>query len=133
MILCALTSITACATVTPVTPAPLSAQDAPALEAALIGQCHVTGTQQPNGAIKEARGIHWNFQPGGRLHQWIDLGFGKNDDFTYRLDGRNVVSNASFQTMRVDDWSGNTLKFFMYGTTETYYCTKETPATAQRP
>lgn len=122
-------SLAACATATPVTPAPLTATDAPRFEAALLGQCHVTGTQKVGGSIKEARGIHWSFLPGGRLHQWIDLGGGRHDDYTYQLDGRNVITSSGFKTIRLDDWSTNTLRFFIYDITETYYCTKE-PATA---
>jgi hypothetical protein len=117
--------VTHCATVTPVTPAPVEPDQQPQLEAALLGQCHVTGTQKPGGAIKEAKGIHWTFSPGGKLHQWLDVGFGRHDDFAYRVEGRNIVTTGAFKTMRLEDWSGTTLKFFMYETTENYYCAKE--------
>ena len=117
--------MTGCATVTPVVPAPLAPDAQGQLAAALVGQCHVTGTQKPGGDISEAEGIHWTFGPNGKFTQHISLGFGMTNDYTYRIEGRNIFTNGAFKAMRVDDWSGQTLKFFLYDITQTYHCTKE--------
>jgi len=98
---------TACATPTPVTPAPISADDTTKLRAALQGTCEVTGTQAPGGEIKKAFGLKFTFGP------------------DVQLDGRNItMTSGPYRTLRVDDWSGNTLKLFLYDISETYYCTK---------
>ena len=119
-------AFTACASATPVMPAPISPAEAPKLQAALLGTCHVTGTQKPGGEIKEAKGIHWTFAADGKLHQHLETVLGTFDnDYTYKLDGRNIVSDGVYKTIRVDDFSGGTLKLFLYDITEIYYCTKE--------
>ncbi len=115
-----------CATVTPVTPAPLSPAEAPKMLAALQGSCHVTGTQKPGGEVKEAKGIHWIFATGGKLHQHVESPLGTVDnDYTFTVDGRNITTDGTYKNIRVDDYSGPTLKLFLYDITETYYCTKE--------
>lgn len=118
-------AVTGCATSTPVAAAPISAEDATKLQAALIGSCHVTGIQNPGGEIKEAKGIHLTFSADGKLHYHIVTLVTVDKDYTYKLDGRNIVSDAMYKNMRVDDFSGKTLKLFIYDITQTYYCTKE--------
>ncbi len=115
-----------CASATAVTPAPIGPEDAPKLQAALVGSCHVTGTQKPGGEVKAAKGIHFTFQPTGKLHYHLETPLGAMDnDYSYHLDGRNIVSDGTYKTMRVDEWGAKTLKLFLYDITETYYCTKE--------
>jgi hypothetical protein len=42
-----------------------------------------------------------------------------------QLDGRNItMTSGPYKNLRVDDWSGKTLKLFLYDISETYYCTK---------
>jgi hypothetical protein len=114
-----------CATATPVSPAPISAADAPKLEAAVLGTCEVTGTQSPGGDVKQAKGIFFTFKPDGRLHYRIETPLATIDkDWTYRFDGRNIASDGVYKSMRVDDWGGKTLKLFVYDTSDTFYCSK---------
>jgi hypothetical protein len=114
-----------CVTATPVTPAPVSPEEAPKLQAALIGSCNVTATEKPGSAPKEAKGIRMTFSADGKLAYHIETPFGSLDQvYTYKLDGRNIASDGIYKAMRVDEWNGKTLKLFMYELTQTYHCTK---------
>jgi hypothetical protein len=111
----------ACVTGTPVTAAPISNADALQLQAALVGTCAVTGTQKPGGPIKKATGMRLIFSADGTLS--YDLGL-RPLVYHYRLEGRNILSDGMYKTIRVDDWSGGVLTLFLYEITQTYYCEK---------
>ena len=113
-----------CVSATPVTPAPISPDQAPKLQAALMGTCHVTGTQKPGGEIDEAKGIYWTFADGCKGQQRLEVIGTILSDFNYRLEGRNIVTDGTFKTIRVDDYSDKTLKLFVYELSQYYYCTK---------
>ncbi len=118
------TLLGACAHATPVEPAPLSAQDGSSLQSALVGKCEVTATQEEGGERKKASGLTWKFAADGNATYAV-LALGLVTKFTYRLDGRNVIMDGPYKTMRVDDWSGPTMKWFLYDISQTYYCTRK--------
>jgi hypothetical protein len=117
----------ACAHSTPVGPAPLPPEETPKLQAALVGTCTVTETQKEGGDRKKAEGLSWTFQADGHAQYDAANPFGGNvtAKFTYKLDGRNVLMDGPFKAIRVDEWSGNTMKWFVYDLSETYWCTKK--------
>jgi hypothetical protein len=116
-----------CVTATPVAPSPLAPARLAELQGRLLGTCHVTATQKVGGSLKEAKGIHWTFSADGRLHWQINAMYDIEKDYAYSLDGANVVTTSPYRTMRVDDFSGPTLAFFLYDLSETYFCSKESP------
>ena len=119
-----------CASATLVTPAPISADQIPQLQAALLGSCQVLHRKSPGGDMKNAKGLHFVFTADGKFIWRMDTPFGTaKNEWTYQLDGRNIVNTSSFKTIRVDDWKSDTLELFVYDISETYYCTKEPAAT----
>jgi len=118
--------LAACVSSTPVKPAPIAPDEEPKMKAALIGTCHVVMTQNPGGAPKTDKGIHLTFHPDGKLHYRIETPVGDvNNDATYRFDGRNVVSDGIYKTMRVDEWSEQRLLIFVYDISKVFHCTKD--------
>lgn len=118
-----------CVSSTPVKPAPIAPEEEPKMKAALVGTCHVVMTQDPGGAPKEDKGIHLTFQPDGKLHYRIESPMGDvNNDVAYRLEGRNVVSDGMYKTMRVDEYSERKLLLFVYDTSKILHCTKDQAA-----
>lgn len=116
--------VAGCAHATPVAPAPLGAEDATKLQAALVGTCEVTATQKEGGERKEAHGLKWTFEAGGRGSFTVPGGMSFGNTFSYRTDGRNVLTDGIYKAIRVDDWSTPTMRWFLYDISETYYCTK---------
>lgn len=115
----------ACAHATPVAPAPLSVDETPKLQAALVGSCMVTATQKLDGERKDAKGLWWTFAADGRGHLRIGNTGTPFGDFTYRLDGRNVMTTGSYKALRVDEYDGPTMKWFLYDISQYYWCTKK--------
>jgi hypothetical protein len=115
-------ALAGCAHSTPVTPAPLAADETARLQNALLVTCTVTATQKQGGERKEAKGLSWTFGPDG---QGSYSAMGVVSRFTYHLDGRNVLTDGPYKAIRVDDFSGPTMKWFLYDTSETYYCTRQ--------
>lgn len=112
---------------TPVTPARVTPEQASQIQAALVGTCEVTGTQKAGSPlVKETRGIRWTFDGKGTFHQHVhNANLGTVDsDHTYRLDGRNVVTTGGVHTMRLDRWDTDTLTFFLYDVSESYFCSR---------
>jgi len=110
---------------TPVTSAPVTPEQASQIQTALLGTCEVTGTQKAGSpVVKETRGIRWTFDGKSTFHQHVhNANLGTVDsDYTYRLDGRNVVTTGGVRTMRLDRWDSGTLTFFLYDVSETYFC-----------
>jgi hypothetical protein len=116
-------AVAGCAHATPVTPAPLAAADVASLQAALVGTCSVTATQTLGGERKTASGLSWTFSADGNANYHLD-GSSSLADFTYRIDGRNVMMTGPYKAMRVDQFDGPTMTWFLYDTSEYYYCTK---------
>jgi hypothetical protein len=115
-----------CVSPTPVTPAPISAEDAPKMSAALLGTWQLAMVQDPGGSPKADKGIHITFNPDGKLHYRIETpGRDVNQDSTYRLDGRNIVSDGVYKTMRVDEWRDDHLVLFVYDTSKIFHLTRE--------
>ncbi len=117
-------AVAGCATATPVAPAPIGPDDAPKLQAALMGSCNVTKRQLANGEVKEAKGIRMTFMPDGHINYLIEAIGTMDKTYLYRLEGRNIFSDGIYKSMRVDDWNGGELKLFLYEISETYVCTK---------
>jgi hypothetical protein len=118
--------LVACVSATPVKPAPIAPEEEPKMKAALVGTCHVVMTQAPGGAPREDKGIHLTFQPEGKLHYRIESPVGDvTNDSTYRLEGRNVVSDGIYKTMRVDEYSDQKLLLFVYDISKIFHCTKD--------
>src|SRR5262249_16859585 len=119
-------ALAGCAKPTPVAPAPLSAGEEPKLRAALAGSCQVTKTQSQGGEPKEAKGIHFTFKQDRKLLYRGETPISTlNKEYKWELDGRNIKSDGLYKTMRVDDYSGGTLKLFIYDTSDTFYCSHE--------
>jgi hypothetical protein len=117
----ALALLVGCAHATPVGPAPISAEDAPKLQAALVGNCTVTETQKEGGEKKHAEGLMFSFADNGQAS--YDA-MGVIARYTYKLDGRNVLMDGPFKALRVDEFDGPTMKWFVYDLSEYYYCTR---------
>src|SRR4051794_10761762 len=83
-----LLSSVGCATVTPVTPSPISVEDAPKLKAALVGTWALKTTQKPGGPVKEASILKVTFTADGVI------AYNVAGAYHYRLDGRNIVSDG---------------------------------------
>lgn len=116
-----------CVSSTPVAPAPISAEDAPKLNAALVGTWQVMMVQDPGGSPKADKGIHFTFSPDGKVHYRIESPVGDvNKDYAYHLEGRNIVSDGIYRTMRVDEWKDDHLVLFIYDTSKIFHCTRET-------
>lgn len=117
-----------CVHATPVTPAAISAEDAPKLKAALVGTCAVTARQKEGSDKKsDASGLSFSFAADGNASYTAATPFGGaiSVKFTYKLDGRNVIMDGPYKAIRVDDFSGPEMKWFLYDLSETYYCTKK--------
>lgn len=115
-----------CVSPTPVTPAPISAEDAPKMSAALIGTWQLAMVQDPGGKPKADKGIHLTFHPEGKLHYRIETpGADVNRDCAYRLEGRNIVSDGIYNTMRVEEWREDHLVLFVYDVSKIYHLTRE--------
>ncbi|MBS2033049.1 MAG: hypothetical protein JST54_34570 [Deltaproteobacteria bacterium] len=113
-----------CAHATPVAPSPLSDDDSAKLKAALLGKCEVMQVQSQDGSMTDMGNLYWEFTPNGAA----DIGLktvGRTNHFNYRIEGRNVLTDGPTKAIRVDDFSGTTLKWFVYDTSETYFCKKE--------
>jgi hypothetical protein len=115
-------AVLGCAHATPVTPAPLAANDSATLAAMLTGTCTVTATQQEGDEPKHTEGLHWTFGSDGQASYRVGSVVSR---FAYRVDGRNIVMDGPYKTIRIDDWSTPTMKWFMYDLSQTYYCTKQ--------
>ena len=115
---------TACVQGSPVTPAPLAAADVASLQAALVGTCSITATQKLGGKRQTASGLAWTFSADGSASYHL-VGSSNLADFTYRLDGRNVMMTGPHKAMRVDQFDGTTMTWFVYDIGEYYYCTKQ--------
>ena len=102
----------------------MSPEEGAKLQAALIGTCDVTATQAPDGPMKEAKGLNITFSADGKIKWDVLGGLAFGNVGTYRLDGRNIEADILYKHMRVDDYSGKTLKLFLYDITQIYYCTK---------
>src|SRR3954451_870620 len=87
-----------CATATPVTPSPISVEDAPKLRTALVGTWALTATQKVGGPMKEASLLTLTFTPDGVL------AYNVAGAYHYRLEGRNIVSDGMYRTFRVEEW-----------------------------
>lgn len=119
-------NVAGCVTSTPVTPAPIAAEDAPKMSAALIGTWQLTMVQDPGGKPKADKGIHLTFRPDGKVHFRIETpGADVNRDYGYRLEGRNIVSDGIYKTMRVDEWREHNLVLFVYDTSKIFHLTRE--------
>jgi hypothetical protein len=117
-----------CVGATPVTPAAISAEDAPKLKAALVGTCTVTATQKEGSDKKsDASGLSFTFAADGNASYTAAGPFGGSitPKFTYKLEGRNILMDGPFKAIRVDDFSGPEMKWFLYDLSLTYYCTKK--------
>ena len=118
-------SLAACAHSTPVTPAPLAAEEAGQLRAAIVGTCDVTATQKEGSKAEDASGLTLTFMGDGKAAYLASTPFGAvRSDYGYRLDGRNIITDGPLETLRADDFSGPTLKLFNYAMSQTYFCTK---------
>jgi len=121
--------IVACVSATPVTPAPIAADQLPKLQAALLGSCQVLHRKSPGGEMRDARGLHFVFTSDGKFVWRMETPFGMSKSaWTYQLDGRNIVNTSTYETIRVDDYGSDTLELFLYDISETYYCSKEPSA-----
>jgi hypothetical protein len=107
-----------CATATPVTPSPISVEDAPKLKTALVGTWAIKTTQNPGGPVKEASMLKVTFTADGVV------AYNVAGAYHYRLEGRNIVSDGIFDVVRVEEWSDHTLKLFLFGNSETWSFTK---------
>lgn len=119
----------ACVSSTPVKPAPVAPDEAARLAAALQGTCEVVGVRNAGETEVEDDGagaIRFTFGPRGKLHTLIDTSLARlEQDNTYRLEGRNLVTDGSHGTFRVDDYSTNTIQLFVYDQSKTFYCKKQ--------
>ena len=111
-----------CIKSTPVTPSPLNPDQSAQLEQAILGTCDVIATQKEGGSERsDPGGLSFTFGQEG-MAGYNALGVQLN--YKYQLQGRNVVTSGPYETMRVDDWSGGTLRFFVYQLSTTYVCKK---------
>ncbi len=120
-------ALVGCVHSTPVTPAPLSPEDAPKLQAAIVGACKVTATQKEGAEKKDdASGLSFWFDANGNAGYAAANPFGGvvKISYKYKLDGRNILMDGPYKTFRADDYSTNELKLFVYDLSQTYYCTK---------
>ena len=111
-----------CVHATPVAAAPVSEEEAPKLQAALVGTCAVTATQSEGGDKKsDPGGLTFTFGPD---HQASYHALWITNRYTYKVEGRNVIMDGPYKTFRVDDWSTSELKWFVYDLSKTFYCSK---------
>ena len=110
-----------CIKSTPVSPSPLAADQSAQLEQALLGTCDVIASQKEGGSERSESGLAFTFGQEG-MAGYVAMGIPLN--YRYRVEGRNVVTTGPYETIRVDDWSGGTLKFFIYQLSTTYVCKK---------
>lgn len=116
-------NLVGCATATPVTPAPINSGELSRMEAALTGSYVVTARKLPSGEMRADNQIRWTFLPGNRL-EWRATPLLATIVVSYRLEGRNMLSDGMFKSMRIDAWDDKTLTVFVYDISETYYCSK---------
>jgi len=122
-------ALSACAHSTPVVSAPLGAPETSQLQAAIVGTCEVTATQKEGAEPKsDSSGLKFTFQPDGRGAYVAPAPIGSpvQANYTYHLEGRNILMDGPIKAFRADDFSGATLKLFLYDMSQTYFCTKRT-------
>jgi hypothetical protein len=115
-------SLTACVHATPVTPAALDEAEVPKLRAAIVSTCNVIATQKEGGNKKDADylSVVFNADNTGKV-----LALGVVVPIKYSLQGRNVLMTGGvYQAFRMEESSGDTLKWFVYDISETWYCKK---------
>ena len=89
---------------TPVTPAPLSAEQQAQLGQTLRGTWRSTHIKVGDGSKKEEDSFEFAFDGSGKMRTVIHSGFGNiANDWTCTMDGRNLKTNSMFGTMRADE------------------------------
>ena len=116
--------LAACVSATPVTPAPLEPAEEAKLTAALLGPCTVTTVEKEGRVTESDPGIAFVFGPNGSMH--LNLGH-FDHEYAYSLSGRNIHTDAPWKDLRVEDWSGEKLRLFVYDTSQTFTCAKAKP------
>jgi hypothetical protein len=112
-------STTACGPAeTPVTPAPLAADDQAKLQSSLVGTWRWTQNEKEGGRREDIPGLlvtRFIFRPDGTC-TYQARGFAYvNQDGTYHLEGRNVVTTmSSLREFRLENWEGAEVKAFSY-------------------
>jgi hypothetical protein len=129
---CALSgsSTTACGpAATPVTPAPLAAEEQQKLQAVIVGTWRWTQNEKPAGQREEIPGFlvtRFVFRPDGTCaYQARGIAF-VNQEGTYHLEGRNVVTTmSSLREFRVETWGNAEVKAFSYWQSNTMIWRRE--------
>lgn len=120
---------TGCVKSTPVTPAPLAAEEQQRVAATLLGAWRATHSKQGD-AAKEEEGatVEFEFRPDGKYRHVIVASIAAVDNtYGYRLDGGNVVTDSPHGTYRINFVDGQRLELFNYDATTTWYLVRKGP------
>ena len=110
---------------TPVTPAPLSAEEQGRLAESLRGTWRSTHIKIGDGEKKSEDSFQFGFGPGGVLETLIYTSLGNvGNKWTYSLDGKNLKTTSQFGTLRADAVTPTSLELFSYDTSTVYYLTR---------
>ncbi|MBA2661168.1 MAG: hypothetical protein H0U74_02650 [Bradymonadaceae bacterium] len=120
--------LVACASATPVTPAPLEAERQLELTNSLSGSWKLMTVTDKSGAADavDPVSISYTFQNDGtgQYDQIVPYGAGSGiNPFVWVLEGRNLVLNpekGDQMTYRVDEWSEIQMSWFNYSRTERF-------------
>jgi hypothetical protein len=112
---------------TPVTPAPASATELAQIKQRLPGTWvtkQLAKAGKPPEDLNED--IVFTYTPDGKFNMHIGTPFGSVDkDYSYTLDGKNITSDSPYSSLRIDELTDTTAKFFYYERSETYYVVKK--------
>lgn len=125
--------VSACASSTPVTDAPLEATKQQELRQTIIGTWHHTHIEETDGEREPmtAAKISWTFNNDGTgvYHQIVPtIGMDAKNPFQWQLEGRNIrlgmEKGGETTYYRADKWSNGQMKWFNY-TMSDYYIVKK--------
>ncbi len=111
---------------TPVTPAPLAAQEQQQVAAALLGAWTATHSKQGDAAKKEESDVvKFEFRADGTYRHVIEASLAAMDEtYGYKLEGRNVTTTSPHGTYRINSVDAQRLELFSYEFTTTWYLAK---------
>lgn len=126
--------VSGCASSTPVTDAPLEANELIELREMVLGTWKHTHTEDDSGEREEMSSaeISWTFHKDGTgvYHQVVPtIGMDAKKPFKWQLEGRNIrldlEEGGNTTYYRADDWAADKMKWFNYTMSDYYIVQKQ--------